>query len=445
MFSKIHKFWDAFIRAFKEAYHKVVKRPTEALVQKYRNIDVLNLLGVCGNKLVNLACVEATFDLISDSILTDKLSALCKDLQGKRYEIGIEAVCVGDYWVFPYHNKSGELKHQYLTQDKVTIIEMDGEKEIDIVGIIDSYVDDKNNTYFLNRRHTLAEQGLYIDTYITNDRNERVLLEQWQDGVGTYLYPGIKHIGVGRFKSPVSSRGHETIYGVPLNFPCHEIEEKILNDLQMIEKEFKNGESKIFADPLILRMGKDKVGQDSWQIPENVFPIDTRGGTASATMDIFAPGFRYEGALKSKLLDDMMLYEQTMGLDKGFLTPFDNGSYTNTAQVRRENANTISMIDKLHTMYQQGVDMTLEADAIFLNLVTEYSVKYDWVDPFEDMDKQYERIANGVDRGTAEPSDEIRWLFPDLTQEEIADKLARISAQAQTNTDQALERILAGQ
>ena len=32
-----------------------------------------------------------------------------------------------------------------------------------------------------------------------------------------------------------------------------------------------------------------------------------------------------------------------------------------------------------------------------------------------------------------------------MTDEEIADKLARISAQAQTNTDQALERILTGQ
>ena len=32
-----------------------------------------------------------------------------------------------------------------------------------------------------------------------------------------------------------------------------------------------------------------------------------------------------------------------------------------------------------------------------------------------------------------------------MTDEEISDKLARISAQAQTNTDQALESILAGQ
>ena len=60
-------------------------------------------------------------------------------------------------------------------------------------------------------------------------------------------------------------------------------------------------------------------------------------------------------------------------------------------------------------------------------------------------EEQYQRIANAVDRGILEKEDELKWLYPNMTDEEIADKLARISAQAQTNTDQALERILAGQ
>ena len=74
-----------------------------------------------------------------------------------------------------------------------------------------------------------------------------------------------------------------------------------------------------------------------------------------------------------------------------------------------------------------------------------WSVTFDFFDAFEDTDKQYERIASAVDRGVLEKEDELRWLYPNMTDDEIADKLARISAQAQTNTDQALERILAGQ
>ena len=64
---------------------------------------------------------------------------------------------------------------------------------------------------------------------------------------------------------------------------------------------------------------------------------------------------------------------------------------------------------------------------------------------FEDLDKQYERIVSAVDRGILEKADELKWLYPNMTDEEIADKLARISAAQAANTDQALERILAGQ
>jgi hypothetical protein len=52
--------------------------------------------------------------------------------------------------------------------------------------------------------------------------------------------------------------------------------------------------------------------------------------------------------------------------------------------------------------------------------------------------------VSAVDRGVAEKSDELRWLFPNLTQEEIDEKLARIDAQKQANSDLALERILNG-
>ena len=61
-----------------------------------------------------------------------------------------------------------------------------------------------------------------------------------------------------------------------------------------------------------------------------------------------------------------------------------------------------------------------------------------------DEEAQYQRLANAVDRGILEKEDELKWLYPNMTDEEIADKLARISATQQTNTDQALERILAG-
>ena len=68
----------------------------------------------------------------------------------------------------------------------------------------------------------------------------------------------------------------------------------------------------------------------------------------------------------------------------------------------------------------------------------------DFFDAFIDEEAQYQRLANAVDRGVLEKEDELKWLYPNMTDEEIADKLARISATQATNTDQAIENILNG-
>jgi hypothetical protein len=92
-----------------------------------------------------------------------------------------------------------------------------------------------------------------------------------------------------------------------------------------------------------------------------------------------------------------------------------------------------------------GIKATLEADAVFLNIPLDlYEVNVDFFDAFQDEQELYNRIVSAVDRGVLEKEDELRWLFPNMTDEEIADKLARMDAQNQVNTDKALEKILNG-
>ena len=444
MFSKLKTFWNNFWYAIKTAYNKAFEDVPKDATQLFRDIKRINFLAVFVSKLNNLASVEATFEVESDSTQAERLKELCKDLENKRFDIVENMLGDGDLWVFPAHDSTGELYHRYITQDKVRILNMDAEKITDIIGVIDEFVSSDNKVYLLNRRHTLNGNTLIIETYTTNERNERVSLAEWQNLESVYQLQGVDNIGVGRFKSPTSSRGLSAVYGVPLNFGCEEIENKIFEDLILIELEFANSKSKIFADPLILRKGADKVGKEAWQMPENVFPIDTRGGQTSANIDIFSPAIRYS-EYQSKLIDDMKQYEQQVGTDRGFLTPLETGMATAT-EIRRANASTIALIDKIHNAIKIGVEMTLKADAIFLNIADDlWSVTFDFFDAFEDTDKQYERIASAVDRGVLEKEDELKWLYPNMTDEEISEKLARLQATQTANTDLALERILQGQ
>ena len=445
MFKKIKTFWDAFWNAIKTAYNKAYQNPPQENTQEFTDTRRFNFLAIFVSKLNNLANIESTYDVESDSTQAEELKELCKGIEAKRFEITEKMLGEGDVWAFPAHDEKGRLYNRFIDSEFVRVVNMVGEDVVDVIGVIDQYIDSKSRVYLLNRRHVLDGDTLTIETYVTNERNERTHLEAWAELESAYVLQGAAHIGVGRFKSPASSRGLSPVYGVPLNFGCEEIESRIFNDLELIEQEFKNAKSMIFADPLIMKNGKDKNGADVWKIPENVFPIDTRGGTATANIDIFSPAIRYS-EFSAKLVSDMMQYEQQIGTDRGFLTPYESGTATTATEIRRANASTISLLDKIHTAIKNGVESTIKADAVFLNIADDlYTFKFDFFDPFEDTDKQYERLANAVDRGVAEKDDELAWLFPNLTPEERAEKIARIEESKKSSTDAAIESMLMGQ
>lgn len=441
MFDKIKTFWVTFWASLKEAYNLTFKEPIKELTQNYRDTEKINFLSIFVSKLNNLVNTEATFDITLNSDYAEPLAELVEDLEINRFEITSEMLATGDYWVFPATDSEGNLYHRYIPQDDVRILEMDGERVTSVIGIIDKYTGSDSKVYFLNRVHTLKGDTLTIETYTTDTVHNRVFFEPWAQYESIYTFSNVDNLGVGRFKSPTSSRGKSPVYGVPLNYGCKEIEDTIFNDLAMIEEEFENGKSILFADPLILRksdykyvnINGQKISEGGWKIPENLFPIDTRSGQTGANIDIFSPAIRYS-EFNEKLIDDMHRYEQQVGTDRGFLTPFENGTATTATEIRRSNASTIALIDKIHTALKKGLESTIKADAIFLNLTDDtYTLQIDWYDVFADENAAYNRIRDGVNDGVAEKIDQMQWLFPNLSVDELNEKLARIQAEKQSN------------
>lgn len=441
MFDRIKTFWGVFWSAMQNAYNRAFKNPPKELVQDYRDTDRYNFLAVFVSKLNNLVNTEATFDIDSDSTITEPLGELITDLESKRFDITAEMLATGDYWVFPSTDKSGKLYHRYVPQSDVRILDMDAEKITSLIGVIDKYYSSDSKIFYLVRKHTLEGSRLTVETYTTNNVWERVPFEQWAEFESIYTFDGADNIGVGRFKSPTSSRNKSLVYGVPLNYGCKDIEDTIFNDIAMIEQEFKNAKSLLFADPLILNKSVKKVfradgtqvSEGGWDIPENLFPIDTRGGTTGANVDIFSPAIRYS-EFKDKLVDDMHRYEQAVGTDKGFLTPFESISATTATEIRRANASTIALIDKIHTALKAGIESTIKADALFLNIAEDlYTIQIDWFDVFADETASYNRIKEAAQNGYAEDIDVMQWLFPNLSLDELEEKLERIEEKKRQN------------
>ena len=440
MFERFKTFWNVFIDSIKQAYNKAFK-PIEDTVQSWRDTGKINLLDIFVGKLNNLANTEATFEVISDSTQAEPLKKLCKDIEDKRFNITAEMLATGDYYIFPATNLKGEIIHSYLTQQQVRILDMDGESITEAYGIIDWYIDKSNKIYYLLRHHKLDLNGTLIISYsVMSDNGKNTTLDKWADLDGKeYSFINANHIGFGRYKSPIDSRGKSPVYGVPLNYGCGEIEQRIFNDYKLIEDEFINGKSVIFTDPRNLMKDEERK---QYRIADNIIPIQARAGQTGSNIDIFNPELRWTPHY-SKLVEDMAMYERQVGTSKGILTDNET-AYTATATaVKRANSDTMSLIDKIHNAVDVGNEMTLKADSVFLNISPElWQYKSDYYDPFEDPAEQWQRLIEAKQNNVAESADLVKWLFPNMSDDEIQEKLQRIDESIQSDTASAIERAM---
>ena len=443
MFNKLRTFWRTFWSSIRTAYNKAFKEPLLAVTQPWRDIARINFLDVFVSKINNLTNTEATFDIASDSTQAEPLKELCAALEAQRYEITAAMLADGDYYVFPSTNDRGELYHSYMTQEQVRITDMDGDQIKEAFGIIDYYVDNADRTYFLLRHHKLDADGTLSISYQCVDANmKQARLAKWEYIIGSEVtIAGANHIGFGRYKSPTSSRGLSSVYGVGLTYGCAEIEQRIRDDLKMIEDEYNNGRSVIFTDPRNLVKKEDAK---QYEIADNVIPLMRRAGDTGSNIDIFSPALRWSQYYE-KLQNDLALFEKQVGTSRGILTDNET-SYTATATaVRRANSDTLALIDKVRAAIDEGNRMTLAADAIFLNISSDlWEYVSDWYDPFEDPAEQWSRLITASENGAAEKADLMRWLFPRLSDAEIEEKLTRIGEATAAGTEDAIDRILAG-
>ena len=413
-------------------------------VQDWENITEYNPLAIANTKLTSLVCDEATVELQTDSTLVQPLIPLAENLEAKRYEICSMVNGKGGAFVTMATGEDDEPYHRIIAPADVSVYRMVADKMYEVAMVIDKKIV-KHREYRLVRHHILDEEGTLWIFYYTTDKsgNEEYLAEWEAEKNKNVKLINANNIGVAYFKSPQESRGLSQ-WGVPLNFGCEEVENQIKVARNNLDEEMHLMKTKLFADDSITRKISTKDG-DRYDMPEGIYTIRKKAGVDGTLIDSFAPSTRYND-YKQKLIDAKADWEDMVGLDRGFLTEAEHTAGATATEIRTANTKTRSFVKKIQSAMFDGIKATLEADAVFLNIPLDlYTVMVDWFDAFLDEEAQYNRIASAVDRGVLEKEDELRWLYPNMTDEEVADKLARISAQAQTNTDQALERILAGQ
>ncbi|MEE0968196.1 MAG: hypothetical protein U0M06_02330 [Clostridia bacterium] len=412
-------------------------------IQRWEDVREYNPLAIANTKLTSLVCDEATVELQTDSTLVEPLKPLAENLEAKRYEIASMMLGKGGVFVTMATGEDDEPYHRIIAPADVSVYRMVADKMYEVAMVIDKKRV-KHKDYLLIRHHILDENGtLYVYYYTTDKSGNEEYLAEWEhyknDNVAYY---NANNIGVAYYKSPQDSRGLSQ-WGVPLNFGCEEVENQIKVARNNLDEEMHLMKSKLFADESVARKIGTKDGE-RFDLPEGIYTIRKKAGVDGTLIDSFAPSTRYND-YKQKLTDAKADWEDMVGLDRGFLTEAEHTAGATATEIRTANTKTRSFVKKIQSAMFDGIKATLEADAVFLNIPLDlYEVTVDFFDAFQDEQELYNRIVSAVDRGILEKEDELRWLYPNMTDEEIAGKLARLEAQRQVNTDSALERILNG-
>ena len=436
-----NNFW-GFVKKKIDEYDE--EKKIQVKIQPWEDVKEYNPLAIANTKLTSLVCDEATVELQTDSTLVEPLKPLADDLEAKRYEICSMVNGKGGCFVTMATGEDDEPYHRIIAPADVSVYRMVADKMYEVAMVIDKKIV-KHREYRLIRHHILDENGILYVYYYTTDKsgNEEYLAEWEHYKNDNVMYMNAFNIGVAYFRSPQDSRGLSQ-WGVPLNFGCEEAENQIKVARNNLDEEMHLMKSKLFADETVARKIGTKDGE-RFDLPEGIYTIRKKAGVDGTLIDSFAPSTRYND-YKQKLIDAKADWEDMVGLDRGFLTEAEHTSGATATEIRTANTKTRSFVKKIQSAMFDGIKATLEADAVFLNIPLDlYSLKIDWFDTYQNEQELHDRISNDIQNGFEEIDEIIRFNHPNLTPEEIQEKIERIKATQQTNTDQALERILAGQ
>ena len=439
-------FWSNFWGFVKKKFDEYEEeKKIQVKIQQWEDVREYNPLAIANTKLTSLVCDEATVELQTDSTLVQPLIPLAENLEAKRYEICAMVNGKGGCFVTMATGEDDEPYHRIIAPADVSVYRMVANKMYEVAMVIDKKIV-KHREYRLIRHHILDENGTLCVYYYTTDKsgNEEYLAEWEHYKNDNVAYYNANNIGVAYYKSPQDSRGLEPVWGVPLNFGCEEVEQSIKTARNNLDEEMHLMKTKLFADDSITRKIATKEG-DRYDMPEGIYTIRKKAGVDGTLIDSFAPSTRFAD-YKAKLDLALWDWENQVGLDKGFITEVAPSTAPTATQIKNSNVKTRSMVKKIQSAMFDGIKATLEADAVFLNIPLDlYTVNVDFFDSFADETEQWNRLLQGRENGVVEDEDLITWLFPTLSEQEKADKIARIQANNQVNTDMALERILQGQ
>ena len=415
---------------------------------KYADIGEENITALVANSVSNIAMGDAqTYVSASGGGIT-RFTDILSDIAEKEWsDISNTVACAlgcGAIISVPYSVDNGLGRKIYIdtvTKDRFFVTAKQGDDITQCVILADEFVRD-NKSYKRFTDYSIKD-GVYIIRNRAVCNNSPVslkMVEEWADIPEQIAIGGVKQLPIAILKCPQNPRRPKVPSGVPITFGCDATLKKIAKTLNDIEREFEKKKAKVFADRSLIKLYKDKNG-DNDEIKtrkefENNDLYVAFNNSDNFGMEIFDPAIR-DSAYYNKLEKHFAMLEKECGLSEGVLTKLST-SHATATEIFRVMYNTFCFCNHVHANVTKWFKDLLYACSVLINYYgmapySEYDVKFSYSFALlEDSSETFSQKMQAESIGAEDIAEIRQFIHPEETPEESQAAVEKIKAKRQS-------------
>lgn len=406
--------WNKILALFgkKQIENDLITQENEQFVAKYEFDKDINFTAIFANKLANYTISDSNIDVNGDNKRAELLKGVIKKLNKKLKKTISRCLGSGGVLAIPYVN-NGKLYFNIISQSRLSINKIVGDNIVDCTIMAEHIVKDREH-YFRWADYTLEDGNLYIRYRATLDDTpiEMNLIPQWAN-IEDISITNVDRMPFMYIKSPIDSRKELEDYGVPITFGCDKQIERIMKDLEQIDREYSLKEAFVGADITMFK------GDDA--LPTNGLYKKINAGEDNF-WEVFDPAFR-DTSLYNKLMNDFSILEKQVGTSKGILTEVQTSNATAT-EIKKMLKETFDIVDDIRDSLEDGLNDFLYACDVLANFFNlspqgDYELVIDWsYDLLEDPTASFNQLIQGVSNGVIKKAELRQFIKPNETLDE---------------------------
>lgn len=392
---------------------------------EYERIDEINFNSIFSNKLANYVINDSNVNITGENARVELLDKTTQSMWKKAKKITSMGFGYGGVVIVPYV-KSGKVYYNIVSQNRLTIDEVEGENIIGATIIADKRTINKgvgnSKTYYRLTNYKVKNGNITITQKFTDENGKKVEAPDfWKNIQETQTITGVDRALFGYIKSPINNRKTDDKYGVPITYGCDSTISEIKETMKQLFREYKLKEAFVGADVTMFN-GKDAL-------PANGLFKKIDSGQDDF-FEVFDPQFR---PYTDRLQELFKRLEHEIGTSAGILSEVNTQNATAT-EIKRSMYDTFTIVDDMRSNVEKGIEDFLYSANVLANAYNlspqgEYEVSFDWdYSLLEDSQEAFTQLITAQGKGIVSNVEVRQWMKPDETIEDAQKAIDEIKA-----------------